>query len=58
MDRQERIVSLKHYLTEIFNGCYIDARKIVSKRSQLPLDNFPEKPIADLEQILDENWLP
>ncbi len=50
--------SLKRYLKEIFDKCYADSRKIVSKRSQLPLDHFPEKPIANLEEILDENWLP
>ncbi len=50
--------SLKPYIQEIFNQCYQDSRLIASKRSQLPLNKFPEKPIADLEQILDQNWLP
>ncbi len=50
--------SLKRYLAEIFEGCYLDGRKIASKRSQLPLNHLPEKSIANLEQILDENWLP
>jgi hypothetical protein len=50
--------SLKPYLREIFEEFYQDARDIVSKRSQLPLHSFPETPIATLEQILDENWLP
>jgi hypothetical protein len=38
--------------------CYQDAREIVSDKSQLPLNHFPEMPIATLDEILDENWLP
>jgi len=48
--------SLKVYCQEIFEECYQDAREIVSDRSQLPLSTFPEKAIANLEQVLDENW--
>ncbi|AUC62356.1 protein of unknown function DUF29 [Cyanobacterium sp. HL-69] len=50
--------SLKRYLREIFEESYQDSREIVSDKSQLPLNTFPEKPIAPIEQILDENWLP
>jgi hypothetical protein len=50
--------SLKRYLLEIFEECYQDGKEIASKRSQLPLNTFPEKPLASLEEILDENWLP
>jgi hypothetical protein len=50
--------SLKRYLEEIFEESYQDSREIVSDKSQLPLNTFPEKPITSLEQILDENWLP
>ena len=50
--------SLKVYCQEIFEECYQDAREIVSDRSQLPLSTFPEKAIASLEQVLDENWFP
>lgn len=50
--------SLKNYLRDQFNLCYEDGRKLASKHSQLPLNTFPEKPIAPIEQILDENWLP
>lgn len=50
--------SLKRHLKEIFDECYQDGRDIASKRTQLPLESFPENPIASLEQILDENWLP
>ncbi|MBL1210472.1 DUF29 domain-containing protein [Geminocystis sp. GBBB08] len=50
--------SLKPYLQHIFEESYQDSREIVSDKSQLPLNIFPEKPFAPLEQILDENWLP
>ncbi|WP_017293789.1 DUF29 domain-containing protein [Geminocystis herdmanii] len=50
--------SLKRYLIEIFEESYEDGRDLASKHSQLPLNTFPEEPIAPLEQILDENWLP
>jgi len=50
--------SLKPYLLEIFHDCYQKGRAIAADRSQLPLDTFPEKPMADIEQILDENWFP
>ncbi len=50
--------SLKPYLTDIFIECYQKGRAIASKRSQLPLNSFPSSPIGNVEQILDENWLP
>ncbi|QDZ39000.1 DUF29 domain-containing protein [Euhalothece natronophila Z-M001] len=50
--------SLNSYLKEIFNQSYRDARVIASEKSGLSLGIFPEEPIAPLEQILDENWLP
>ncbi|WP_373479761.1 DUF29 domain-containing protein [Geminocystis sp.] len=50
--------SLKSYLQDVFEECYQDRRDIAYQHSQLLLDTFPETPIAPLEQILDENWLP
>jgi hypothetical protein len=50
--------SLKNHLEKVFVQCYQDAIKIVRDKSQLPVDTFPEIPIAKVEQILDENWLP
>ncbi|AFZ48016.1 protein of unknown function DUF29 [Cyanobacterium stanieri PCC 7202] len=50
--------SLKNYLRDQFNLCYEDGRKLASKYSQLPLNTFPDKPIAYLDQILDEDWIP
>ena len=50
--------SLKPYLDKIFAECYQDGREIAAARSRLPLETFPEPPIATLEEILDESWLP
>ncbi|WP_017293788.1 DUF29 domain-containing protein [Geminocystis herdmanii] len=50
--------SLKNHLKNKFLDCYQKGCKLASKHSQLPLNTFPENPIAPLEQILDENWLP
>ena len=56
-DELEDSPSLKGYLREIFDECYQDGREIASKRSQISLNVFPKVAIADLAQILDENWL-
>jgi len=50
--------SLKSYLAEKFSELYQDARELVSDASGLSLEHFAESPIAPLEQVLDENWLP
>ncbi|NBD32508.1 MAG: DUF29 family protein [Cyanobacteria bacterium] len=50
--------SLKRHLSEVFEDCYEDARKIIIDKTQLSPDVFPKQPIAPLEQVLDENWLP
>jgi len=57
-DELEDSPSLKNYLNEISGKCYEDAKQIVSDKSQVPLEMFPEEPIATLDQVLDENWLP
>jgi hypothetical protein len=57
-DELEDSPSLKNYLGDIFAECYQDGREIVSDKTKLPLNIFPETPIANLEQVLDENWLP
>jgi len=41
-------------LEEIFSDCYQDGKELAAARSRLPIDTFPVKPIASL----DENWLP
>jgi hypothetical protein len=50
--------SLNRYLMEIYEESYRDGRDLACKRSQLPLSTFPEEAIANLDQILDEDWLP
>jgi hypothetical protein len=54
----KRSPSLKSFAQEILEECYQDSRKIISKRIQLPMDVFPNQPIARLEELLDENWYP
>ncbi|HAC61991.1 MAG TPA: DUF29 domain-containing protein [Cyanothece sp. UBA12306] len=50
--------SLKSYLSEILDECYQDAIKITYKKTRLPSNTFPFYPLANLEQVLDDNWLP
>ncbi|MBE9195056.1 DUF29 domain-containing protein [Synechocystis sp. LEGE 06083] len=50
--------SLKNYLVQIFDELYQDARELLADDSGLPIDIFPEQPIATLEQVIDEDWLP
>ena len=50
--------SLRNYLSDIFDKCYRDGRELAADQSELPLSKFPEQPIATLEQVLDEDWLP
>jgi hypothetical protein len=50
--------SLKRYLLEIYLESYQDGRDLAARRSQLPLSMFPEQPMATLEQVLHEDWLP
>ncbi|NCQ92526.1 MAG: DUF29 domain-containing protein [Microcystis aeruginosa LG13-13] len=50
--------SLKPYLSEILEECYSDAREIIIDITQLDASIFPGEVLANLEEILDENWLP
>lgn len=50
--------SLKPYLLEILDECDRDAKEIVAEVSGLPMEVFPESPIANLEQVLNESWFP
>jgi len=50
--------SLRNYLLDRFEDCYQKGRTLAVDRSQLPPHTFPKEPITNLEQILDENWLP
>ncbi|MBR8826477.1 MAG: DUF29 domain-containing protein [Gomphosphaeria aponina SAG 52.96 = DSM 107014] len=50
--------SLKNHMRNILNECYRDGKKLAALASSIPLHTFPENPIATIEQVLDENWLP
>ncbi|MDJ0511632.1 MAG: DUF29 domain-containing protein [Crocosphaera sp.] len=57
-DLLEDSPSLKPYLREILDKSYKDAVKITYKKTQLPSNTFPDAPMANVEQILDDDWLP
>ncbi|MCL1468871.1 DUF29 domain-containing protein [Argonema galeatum] len=48
--------SLKPYLGEIFSVTYLDAKKVIARLIDRPLDFFPEAPPTSLEQVLNEDW--
>ena len=50
--------SLKPYLAEVFTECYTDARDITIDKTGLNPATFPVEPIINIEQALDENFLP
>jgi hypothetical protein len=38
--------------------CYLDARNLLIDETELDANIFPVEVLANLEEILDENWLP
>lgn len=48
--------SLKPYLAEIFSLTYLDAKKVIARLMDKPVDFFSEEPSASLEQVLNEDW--
>ncbi|MDB9507743.1 DUF29 domain-containing protein [Microcystis aeruginosa CS-338/01] len=50
--------SLKYYLREILQECYLDARNLLIDETELDASIFPVEVLANLEEILDQNWLP
>lgn len=50
--------SLKNYLSDNFASAYGNARKLFLKASKLDSREIPEEPDFNLEQALDEDWLP
>ena len=50
--------SLKNYLQQTFDECYLDARKQAKIETRLPLAHFPEICPFTSEQVLDEDFLP
>lgn len=50
--------SLKNYLESIFEECYNRARKNMIDLTGLSSQFFPKVPISNIQDTLDENWLP
>ena len=57
-DLLEDSPSLKQYLAEIIDKSYDTAVKIAKQKMEISSNVFPGVPIANLEQILDDNWFP
>ena len=50
--------SLKNYLQSIFEECYNRARKNMIDLTGFSSQLFPDTPISNIQETLDENWLP
>ncbi len=57
-DLLEDSPSLKPYLAEIIEKSYDTAVKIAQQKMEIASNVFPMAPIANVEQILDDEWLP
>ena len=57
-DALEVSPSLKRYLVEVFDKCYLDARKQARIETRLELAQFPDGSPFTPEQCLDEDFLP
>ncbi len=57
-DLLEDSPSLKPYLAEIIDKSYDTAVKIAKQKMEISSNVFPNVPMANLEQILDDNWFP
>ncbi len=54
----KRSPSLKPYFQEIMQEIYDDACQITSLKTDLASESFPKSPIANMEEILNEDWWP
>ncbi|MGK7881263.1 MAG: DUF29 domain-containing protein [Crocosphaera sp.] len=50
--------SLNNYLNSIFEQCYHRARNNMIDLTGLSSQFFPDTPISNIQETLDENWLP
>jgi hypothetical protein len=48
--------SLQLYLEEVMGERYGDARRVVARRVELPLEVLPEEPISTVEELLSFDW--
>jgi len=55
-DELQASPSLRGYLQQILDECYLDACEAVSVTTGLPLDTFPKATLASMEQVLDKSW--
>ncbi|ELS33981.1 MULTISPECIES: DUF29 domain-containing protein [Pseudanabaena] len=50
--------SLRNYFQQIFDECYLDARKQAKIETRLLLEHFPVNSPFTSQQVLDEDFLP
>jgi hypothetical protein len=50
--------SLKPYIEDIFDKCYQAALRSLSQRMGVKIGTLPIEKIANLAQVLDNNWFP
>lgn len=50
--------SLKDYLLQNFDECYVEARDLAATETGLALETFPETSLFTPEQTLDRDFLP
>ena len=55
-DELQSSLSLRSYLQQILDECYLDACESASITTGLPLNTFPKTTLASMEQVLDKSW--
>ncbi len=55
-DELQSSPSLRGYLRQILDECYLDACETVSITTGLPLNTFPKATLATMEEILEKSW--
>jgi hypothetical protein len=55
-DELQSSPSLRGYLQQVLDECYLDACEAVSITTGLPLNTFPKATLATIEQVLDKSW--
>jgi hypothetical protein len=50
--------SLRNYPSEVLNSSYQRARQQAAKQTNLPLSQFSEACLYELESVLSDSWLP
>ena len=55
-DELQASPSLRGYLQQILDECYLEACESISITTGLPLNTFPKATLASMEQVLDKSW--